>query len=165
MNGAAPTAASLRQGLSMSAMGVACPIFHHPDVHGDQPSDFIVVGAKPQRYLYSRLDNTCAEIMPGFFRNRATYLPPTLRDDGRAGRLKRRVSQTDARAAAVLVNELDAGGFQSPTERKIVRCLRRRSSVDRLHDGLPKQPQPKCVNPSSSFAFVDPSSSFHFRWG
>jgi hypothetical protein len=33
-------------------------------------------------------------------------------------------------------------------------------SVDRLHDGLPKQPQPI---PSSSFAFVDPSSSFHFR--
>lgn len=38
-------------------------------------------------------------------------------------------------------------------------------SVDRLHDGLPKQPQPKYVNPSSSFASIDPSSSFHFRWG
>jgi hypothetical protein len=38
-------------------------------------------------------------------------------------------------------------------------------SVDRLHDRVPKQPQPKYVNASSSFAFVDPSSSFHFRWG
>jgi hypothetical protein len=38
-------------------------------------------------------------------------------------------------------------------------------SVDRLHDRVPKQPQPKYVNPSSSFTFVDPSSSFHFRWG
>src|ERR1700730_7305799 len=37
------------------------------------------------------------------------------------------LSKAPSGTAAVLVDELDAGSFQSPTDRKIVRCSRRRS--------------------------------------